>query len=710
LILITANLINEQIGGETSNNLTLPQFLRNASYNSQEYTINSTGAENKLPLVASIGNKNYSLFDVKIANDQAASTTTKSLLAATTFDIDELSTLKDKILNARNQLDNVITANTGYLSNQVAVFLMKCMFDEYYNFFKGSVLTTGSSKYSLARTIMFFRAISSEYFKAVVWTMCNNKAKIRNAEEIDNFEKGIKNSIAGRDSLYTDYSNGGVFSFDAYADKVQQTEDDAESTADTSRRFLEKLFDTDSSFGMFDRIANKFISQFPQIDGTVAEGAIKITSYIVFLDILSLLKVKYQLRFTEEVGGENYNGIVGFVEFSKRDTTAITDCLRSALTTSDITDFSTYAAYRGGEPYESTKDAIRSNFWSPIRGIVQGVLSEYESFVDVASYTRTLLSSALTQVDLAVTAYNNLTRAYQTFDNTSSELAASKAKSLISKYSTPESIVELKNRQQRYLKLIKNTDMTSMAARSPYFRSVVEATHRDVLTERQAKIYVVGIPYGMLEVLRLESPLEQTFSPEFNVHINKVLKDGSFQRVDYYLPQDALTGSLVGYAYSSSTVSVTDDQESTTRFTNYNNKSIFVDSFNYSIGTIFRANGTQHTGPTYDSQKVQSALESYVEDLYGLYPRYAFTKSQPERLIAEDDIATEIANTYPVEEQESQLIRSRIKAAILMHKDFCTTTMVNDLETAPLFDKIIYCLVETETLGNLASLTAKVQV
>jgi len=55
--------------------------------------------------------------------------------------------------------------------------------------------------------------------------------------------------------------------------------------------------------------------------------------------------------------------------------------------------------------------------------------------------------------------------------------------------------------------------MTSMAARSPYFRSVVEATHRDVLTERQAKIYVVGIPYGMLEVLRLEMSVRADFRP-----------------------------------------------------------------------------------------------------------------------------------------------------------------------------------------------------
>lgn len=713
LILITSHLINEVLGGEIVNNATLPQFMRSVgsgASGAKTYTINSTASEDKLPLTVLLS-KYYSLFDAIIPDQQSNDTQenrTSGLLAATTFDIDEIFSLQDKIATARSRLEKTIVDNTGYFSNQISVFLMKCMFDEYYSFFKNSVLTTGTNQYSLARTAIFLRAAANEDVRGIVWAMCNNKTKIRNAAEIPEFETAISDSITSlfrRDQTYT---TAGSFTFSQYSDKVEQDEDDAAENRDASSTFLESLFDNDSSFGMFDRIASKVIERFPQIDGTDAEGAVRITSYIVFLQILRLLSVEYKLQFTEEKAGSNYNGVQGYIRFSKRDTTAVTDCLKSALTTSNITDFSTYAAARGGQPYEETKAAIRSNFWTPIRGIVRDVLGAYETFADASSYTHTLLTNAYKKVADARIAYNSLTRSYERLDTLSTADAQLKARDLIAKYGTPESVIELNHRSKRYSNLISGTDITSMASRSSYFRSITDATHRDILTERQAKIYIVGIPYGMLENLRLEQPVAQTYIPRFNVHINKFVGNSS-QRVDYYLPQDTLSGSLgSGYAYQSNYTQISDKYDSTTQITSYADRRINVDVYDFSLKQVQPV--TFNNSAAYEAQKVQSALESYVEDLYGLYPRYSFIKAQPQRAIVENQIADEIANTLPADDQEAQLVRSRMKAAVLMHRDFCTTTMINDLETSPLFDKIVYCLVESETAGNLANIAAEVQV
>ena len=708
-ILITAHLINEQLGGPMSNSTTLPSFLRYIGTGPSSFTIQQTATEGKLPLVAQIGSKTYSLFDTIIPNDDINTNSgTHGLLAATTFDIDELTTLRNKISESRSALDKVISQNTGYLSNKTAVFLLRCMFEEYYSFFNSSVLTTADSRFSLARTILFLRAAGDEDQRGKVWAMCNNKRNIREAQDLTDFEEAIQSSISGFGFMTTDkeYSNPGVFTFDSYGDTVQESAEEAAEKRDTSRKFLESVFGSDSSFGMFDRIADRVIRLYPEINNTMTEGAIKLTSFLVFMDILKLIKAKYKLSFTQEYESKNYNGVKGYIKFSKRDTAAITDCLRSALTSSELTNFSTYTALQDGI-YESTKESIRSHFWSRIRGIVNDVLSPYESFIDVMAYTRSLLSKSLLAVDQAVTAYTTIKNAYTQLDGATD--AQAKSKLLISKYGTPEVIAELRQRDQRYKNLIKGTDITSMAARSGYFRSVVEAAHRDVLTERQAKIYVVGLPYGMMESLRLTKPVEQTIGPKFNVHINKIDDSGNLQRVDYYLPQDTLSSSNDGFAYNSGATQIADIQE-TTRFTNFADPNIIVDFFSPSVATMIpsQANPTRTAG--YESQKIQSTLETFVEDLYGLYPRYAFTKSLPQRTAAEEEIATEVANTFAVDDQEAQLIRTRLKAAIMMHKDFCTTTMLNDLETSPLFDKIVYCLVETETVGNLASLTAKVQV
>ena len=153
------------------------------------------------------------------------------------------------------------------------------------------------------------------------------------------------------------------------------------------------------------------------------------------------------------------------------------------------------------------------------------------------------------------------------------------------------------------------------------------------------------------------------------------------------------------------------DSQETSRITNFTDPNLKVDFFDFDT-KIYRSISAATRGRTasLESQKVQSSLESYIEDLYGLYPRYAFVKDAAIRPVSEEEIATEVSNNFSVDEQEAQLIRSRLRSAIMMHKDFCTTTMLNDLETSPLFDRIVYCLVETETAGNLVSLTAKVQV
>jgi hypothetical protein len=639
---------------------------------------------------------------------------------------DDLARLTTRLKTTQIALENFSNDKKAWMSNQIALFLLKTMFDEFANFFESSYwCDTSKSEYSAARCVMYYRAAEHAKCHKIVYALTN---VFRSTVEDISDEEDMEAIFDGTDDSVTSWNSRNNTGTSRLGDVTEI--DFSKGTKVPTADFAKAMFGQTTSFGMFDSIVDKVATQFTSISGTT-KSMIRLMSFNNFMFVNKLLPAYVRLEVDQAVAFKNRNIFATdskcTLKWSKRDAAALADVCRSCIAASSIDDvsFTTYSSVVRSSPSNSQKDVINDMYFTKIRDLITDTLQRYENIKNVISFYHGRVKNQQRAINDVNGSYDAIISAYTAYGDAN---PADKTASIVSKYGTTESIAEVLQRDIRYKQYLKNTRIRSIAARSKNYRSIVKAVHRDVLTENPAYLAIIGIPYGFFEnsriIARSANDIRNAYRYGVDVIAQDLLDDNSPDAtVDYspaFITED-ITRRFNGKNRSSAIVSTLDRVEDTQEVSSTSNPNINVCQINIGEASLetLRRDEVLYDHDFY-SQLEQSALESYLEDLYGLYPRYSLYRERIDLTqMPEAQIANVIASTVEVPEsseytslppgQEAQLIRSRLFAAIMMHEFFSTTYMVKELEAGILFDRLHYIVYEERKVpADITQITPRV--
>ena len=643
-----------------------------------------------------------------------------SMIASYNLSKADLEGMLTRLNKTKIGLENLSSTKKAWLSNQISAFLLKTMMNEFSNFFEKSAWCDASvSAYSAARCAMYRSAASNSNNFRRVYTITNEKL-----DELSSLgdEQNTLSILKYREEYKGATLNWKISEASNIVIGASQTRE-FDFTEVATSTFNDKMFDPGSSFGIFNNIVQKVKSQFPDITKDI-ENLIRLISFNVFMELNKLLPADVEMIVTEEHGGKNFNAIVqpSKLKWSRQEAAIIADICRSCLTATTVDDvsFSTL----GTSLTENQKSLVTSKFFNPIRTIVTTTLQKYENVKNVLAFYQGRVTNQQQAISGITSSYSRLINAYEVFGTQDPTLSAYK---LTAKYATTESIAEMLQKDVRYKTFINNTRIRSIAGRSKNYRSIVKAAHKDMLTEVPATLMAIGIPYGFFEKIRIasRSARDNATSYTYGVslyaqYVDQRRDDVEFA-IDYISPYVRQT--TIDYTkyrfYSTLKTSLFDDTTSSRLVQSVSDSSIQT----YTL-VISDSNLVKTDVDTDKTTIEQPALESYFEDLYGLYPRYSCNKNTVDiDSMPELTYASIISATAPVQidetlvpsnssiEQETILIRSRIRAAIMMHELFSTTYMLKEVESGSVFDKIHYVIYENDKLdAEITQITPRVLI
>ena len=621
------------------------------------------------------------------------------------LNLEELDSLKNQINEIETGLDSLLSSNKNFFTNQCALTIFQIFFKHYISFFEESVLLNDSaSSKSAARAALFFRATGSEFAAAKLFTIIQNENafpfKSRTGESTYSatpVEASYMLDLGGSSSEFsTDaFSLSGVGTKKKISDKIE--------FKDAQECFKEIIMSVGSSIDTFRNISSEISSQYTTIaSNTNLVSQISFAAYLMF--IRTLKKVQVAGSFKTTVDLNTGDGAVNVdLEWYEHDIAILIDCLKSIFTavSADEVSFSKFVEITGNEPTSNQKEDINSLF-QELRKPVTGALQMYQDFRSLVAYQKTVLSAQKSYVSSVISLHNKIKEVY----------GEEKTAQIVGRYLTLESAVEALYRTSRYLNFVPGTLISSIATRSRHYRSIVKAAFKDLILKKEnLSICVIGLPYGHLELLRLA---KEDISFYYNVRVFADPVDESENRIDYsgfgYISSSETNRPENAGPYSSKIPGVVDDYTLPNEVSSTSDDSISIYEISEtggSLNIISRNEATNYYGSIdFPAAVVQAALQAYVEDIYGLYPRYATTKSPlrsdpyPEESIA--DAALQSAG-FTFDTTDNQLIYSRLRAMIMMHQDFMTTRMLEEMECSFVFDKLLYLVVDGDKYNDIVS-------
>jgi len=472
--------------------------------------------------------------------------------------------------------------------------------------------------------------------------------------------------------------------------------------------FLKFLYDKSGSFKTIDNIASELASYYPAISqNKKLENEVKICAYFMFLHILRGInaQISLKLKLVDVGEGDNYQV---FLKWFPADIAALSDCLGEALeeTTSADMRFERFSKITGITPDPDQISLIDSSFFKKIRSPIKYALQASQDMQSLLAYQNTVLKSQSSLIQSIINLYDQISDVYGG--------DSSKTARIVSRYSTIDSVVELLYRSKRYQTLIPGTQISAVATRSESYRSLVKAAFKNIIPDKNdLQICIVGVPYGMLERMRfaLDDRNEYFGVTAYSGAANTL--DPVGKRADYnfsYNTQSTNRRPNLGGPYCSLVPNIDDNFDSSIEFSTAAEDDISIlkiSNDGSSLESLRRGDSSDNVKAIdIPANVVQAALQAYVEDIYGLYPRYASTKAPMKETYREQtfaDKALEEQGYRTFGSSDEILQYYRLRAMIMMHRDFITSRMIDELEASPSFDRLVYLVINGDKFDDIVT-------
>lgn len=666
--------------------------------------------------------------------DDALQQASESILPVTSViqsSANELQNLKAEMKVIKQGLYDLVDKNGHLFSNQCALTILKTFYSNIATIFYGSVLGGSStSQSSAARIALFVAAASDSKAAAKLFRMIDDKSilirkaaardTIKEENGIDAFNAFIDlnagplvtaSDVPPSDGSYWEPEDSEWIKNEGITATTGAQETFKFELKGTLSDILADIFIDSGSFFVFNEIMNELKSLYPAIgDETSLAKQIKFAAFTTFLYLLKRMKIQVATTFSND-NDSKYNfsndfTMQGIIKWCPSDAAFISDSLISAINESDINNisFDQFKTTTGDFPTESQISYGSAGFFSPIRSIVKYSLQSYEDILALVSFQASVIQSQMNAIDNISSKTTAISAAYSANPDLVSQI--------ISRYLTLESVIELLYRSSRYQTFIPGTKISSIATRSQNYRSIVTEAFKSLIPNSQdMKIAIIGIPYGHLERLRL-SQTERSYYFGISANSDDVrTEDDNPTRIDYdfsFISGSQAVLPAISGPYCTLVPDLYDDFSSGEIVTSIRNENISYykltnDRLTLDIQTLGESTSNIKS-VDFPAAIVQAALKSYVEEVYGLYPGFASMKTQtrnsgfPEEIYADD--ALQLAG-IPYQSSEEALIYSRLKSTIMMHQDFITTRMIEEAESSPIFDKILYIPIMGESLPDI---------
>lgn len=692
---------------------------------SQEISVNSTINDNLRFISQNTRGEKVYLFDDFL--NGSIGTLATPVSTAILSSLEELESLKSDMDSIVSELDSFATDRKWQISNQGSMTIAQTFYKHLKSFFSNSALGGSDSTYSAMRICLLLAAAKSSFAAARVWRLISADGeeatgRIGRGDDApstgrsNDTNQTILDTILGANYEYGSYGNG-LTSQKRLTNGANTLGGDINSLTksgeDTPESFLQNLYDPSGSFSVFDNIVNELSSYYPIIStNSKLRTEIKLSAYYMILYFFRKLNFTcyFKIQESENTDGETGRNLISYrviLTWYPKDTAFIADSLEESIsnTSTESMQFSQFNTVILGAPTDSEKSLGQEYFFNSIRGVITTTLQASQDIKSLIAYQQTVLKTQSSLISEIKNFFENLAEIYGG-DN-------DKAKKLVSRYSSLDSVVEMLYRSNRYQTLIPDTGISSIASRSSNYRSIVKTAFRDSIPKKEnLSICVVGIPYGMLERMRFTQD-DRNYYFGVSAHAGSAKSfDENSPRVDFsfkFVESSQTIRPLLGGPFCSLVPELYDDFASSGEVSSVSDDSI---SF-YQIsndGSKLEVKKRSDSSSNVKSIDIpltinQAALQSYIEDVYGLYPRYAsFKESFSTTSFPELAYATEALKLlgYSAEgTNDDILLYYRLKSMIMFHKDFVTSRMISEIEASPLFDKIVYLLIDGNNFDDV---------
>jgi hypothetical protein len=668
-------------------------------------TINQT-TEDSIRFVETSEGQILSLFDSFISSNVNESNIYSPIEDILIKKLEDLALIKSGIDEIAGSLSRFPSENRAVITNQCALTVLRAFYDYFGHAINVSLCSDSPSELDTLRMIMFGLASKNDENALMLLSKIMNENPesdlFRSRDDIFNESDGY-DKFTFSTGFVKDSKSDFTKTRTGTGDQIQKNQAKSEidfGKGDNYEDTFSNIFASSGILGIFDGILGVLETKYPAISTSESlRRKIKISAFTMFLYFIRKLRLRIALSYNE-----SNNRFRGSIEWFRSSAAFLVESLRGAFenTQASDLDFEYYQIITGESPEQSDIDIGQESFFKFARSPVKFSLQVSQDLISLIAYQLTTLNSQVSAIRQIENQISIIAGQYGGDSDRASRIAG--------RYLTPESIVELLYRSQRYQTLIPGTSISTIATRSQNYRSIIEAVFKDRIPERSdLQVCIVGIPYGLLERLRLAQS-ERKFYFGVDLFADDVSAETDENKIDYqfkYIESAKNNRPDTGGPFNSLIVGMYDDFESNARPSDLSDNSIgylVSNSGLSSLSTLFRSEMTENQRSIdYSSAVVQAALQSYLEDVYGLYVRYATTKTPMSRDYPELITANEIliAAGYGTEDADRALEYARLRSMIMMHRDFITTTMLDDLESSPLFDKIVYVLYEGKNVGNV---------
>jgi hypothetical protein len=717
-------------------------------YAQEQITVTSTiGDDIRFITEKSDGQKLY-LFDNAILSNQNEDASPISSIML--YDIDEIEKLRSDLDNLVSSLESFSSSRKTQISNQCSMTILSIFYQKIYEFFTKTILGTGKGDiYTAIRTLMFIIAANDQFSAGKLFRIIFD-----NENETSNMiARGSSLSFSGKEKdviknlfftgakLATSDSNsssaikyGKEILYDVPKTTYSKKQNEETNT------FLKNLYSTKSEFQTICiQAVNNVLDCYPAVkDDKKLVTKLRLGFFTMLLFYLKKIRVKSLLEITfdaYEAAASNGSSMSdqGFgttvaenldnpkveietaMTWKEADVLFMSDCIVESFNniSAENLKFENFKKKIGSTPSAEQLKVASAPCFRTVRSSIKNVLQISQDIKSLLAYQMTVLRAQIAACSSISVLFEKLINIY----------AGDKAKVslILRRYGTLESVIELLYQAERNRTLIPGTEITSNATRSENYRSIVKMAFKNYLPKSDdISLAIVGLPYGHLERLRL-SQNERNFY--YNCRLfgdNSKNYDESMNSIDFsfpYIRSSKTNRPNAAGPFLSLYTNLYDDFSSSRIVESMQDSSISLMKINEAISdfdVIERSEvNTSEQSIDFPAEIIQAALQSFIEDIYGIYPRYASFKGQiggsyPEEKIADDVL---MFNGIKKDTTEEKLLYSRLKSTIMMHRLFLTTRMIDQAEASPLFDKIHYSLVDGSKFKDvITEFYAKVDV
>lgn len=686
----------------------------------------SATADDDIRFVSKLNNGNrIFLFDNSVVSQLEEGS--KTIASTILLNVDQITQLKKDIDLVSSNLRNFVNKRKQQISNQCALTLLKIFYTKIQSYLIDVLPLAETDTFAALRTVFFINAASNHFTAARLYRLIyENDNEITNViasglsykKTLDGNE--TRNMLGNIRSTTSSLSSSGLFdgslitgigslSKPDFRNKVKCSSDifgtayktflRVDRVTETTKFPLDYLFTSTCEYQtIFQSAIKDVLEVYPSIKtNSKLIKKIKFSFYTMFLYFIKKLAIK------------NAEANVDFGYTATRNAKFdvqlesvyfLADCLSEAINniTPDTMKFSYFEKQFSYtfDPGSISINLGKRSLFNPARSPVKYSLQITQDIKSLIAYQLTVLKTQSNILTSLISILQTLTAFYGGDEK--------KALNLLKRYSTLESIVEMLYQTSRNLSFIPGTSISVNATRSENYRSIVKMAFKNYIPKKDNLfIYLVGIPYGHLDRLRRAQD-DQIY--RFGCTLfgdSSVLDEEEDNKIDYdfkYLESARVAFPKSSGPFNSLIANLYDNYSSTRLAENMQDDEIAYleinDSFT-SLDSLSRKDATpKNQAVDFPSIVVQAALQSYVEDLYGLYPRFSSYKGVLAASYPEERYADEVLrnSNIGVETEEDKVLYHRLRSCIMMHDLFVTSKMIDQIESSPVFDKIVYILAD----------------